>query len=192
MVEFALVLPLLLILLLTVVDFGRIFSAGITIESAARAAAEKASTAYLTEVTRVAPSPVDPAGYGRIHDAAWKSVCDEADDLPNAVPGSGGSQCDGLPTVVCIHDNADPLCDSAYNDGSGIPAGCRSIDPGARPSNTQLAESAAQTWPYVEVRVCYRFSSVMQMTIPFIGGTLSPLGGDFFLEKTRTFDVANY
>ena len=192
MTEFALVMPLLLILLLTVVDFGCIFSAGITVESAARAGAEKAASAYLTELTRVSPSAVDSAGYSRIHDAAWESVCDEADGLPNSAPGSGGGQCDGLPTVVCVHDGTDPLCGSDYNDSSGLPGGCRSIDPGARPSNTQLAESATQSWPYVEVRVCYRFSSIMQMTIPFVGGNLSPLGGDFFIEKSRMFDVANY
>ena len=114
--EFALVFPLLLVLLLTVADFGRIFAAGITIESAARAAAETAAGQYLTELTRVSPSPIATAGYQRIHDAAWQSICDEASSLPNASPGSGGGQCSGLPTVVCVHDNADSMCASAYND----------------------------------------------------------------------------
>ncbi len=40
LVEFALVLPLLLILLLGVADFGRVFAAGITLEAAARNASE--------------------------------------------------------------------------------------------------------------------------------------------------------
>ena len=40
LVEFALVLPMLLVLLLGVADFGRVFAAGITIEAAARNAAE--------------------------------------------------------------------------------------------------------------------------------------------------------
>src|SRR3954468_21768566 len=80
MTEFALVLPLLLILLLTIVDFGRIFSAGIMIESAARAAAETASSQFLTESNRVAaiPATIDTAGYARIHEKAWQIVCDEA------------------------------------------------------------------------------------------------------------------
>ncbi|HET7029387.1 MAG TPA: TadE family protein [Candidatus Limnocylindrales bacterium] len=192
LVEFALVFPILLILLLTIVDFGRIFSAGITVESAARTAAETAAGQYLTEMTRVSPAAIDTAGYQRIHDAAWQSICDEASSLPNATAGSGGSQCGGLPTVVCVHDNTDPLCGSDYNDAGGIPAGCPSIAVASRPSNSQVGESGSQTWPYVEVRVCYRFSSVLQMQIPFIGGTLSPIGGDFFIEKTRVFDVTNY
>lgn len=192
MVEFALVFPLLLVLLLTVADFGRIFSAGIVTESAARAAAETAAAEYLTELLRVSPATIDTAGYTKIHQTAWQSVCDEAASLPNATPGSGGSQCVGLPTVVCVHDNVDPLCGDSYNDSGGIPTGCPTLAPGARPTNTQEAESGTQSWPYVEVRVCYRFSSVMQLQLPFIGGTISPIGGDFFLEKTRVFDVANY
>jgi hypothetical protein len=93
---------------------------------------------------------------------------------------------------VCVHDNADPLCGSAYNDSLGIPAGCPSEDVGARPTNAQAGESGTQSWPYVEVRVCYRFSSVMTARLPFLGITLSPIGGDFYLEKARVFDVANY
>ena len=46
MVEFALILPLLLVFLLGVVDFGRIFTAGITMEAAARNAAEAAAQEY--------------------------------------------------------------------------------------------------------------------------------------------------
>ena len=194
MVEFALVFPLLLVLMLTVADFGRIFSAGIVAESAARTAAETAAGEYLTELLRVTPTPgtIDSAGYARIHEAAWQTICDEAATLPNATPGGSGSQCAGLPTVVCVHDNADPLCASSYNDSGGIPAGCPALSSGTRPANTQQAESPGQSWPYVEVRVCYRFTSVLRMDIPFIGGSLSPLGGDFFLEKTRVFEVANY
>jgi hypothetical protein len=192
LVEFALVFPLMLVLLLTVVDFGRIFSAGIVIESAARTAAETAAAEYLREALRVAPGPVTPSGYAGIHQSAWQSVCDEAAALPNATPAVGGGECSGLPTVVCIHDGADPACGDAYNAGGGIPAGCPSLGAGSRPLNTQQAEVGTNSWPYVEVRVCYRFSSLMRVDIPFIGGTLSPLGGDFFLERTRTFTVANY
>jgi hypothetical protein len=135
---------------------------------------------------------IDNAGYARIHQSAWQTVCDEAAKLPNATAAAPGSQCSGLPTVVCVHDNADPMCTDSYNDSGGIPAGCPTLAAGVRPSNTQQPESGTQTWPYVEVRVCYRFSSILQVQIPFIGGTLSPLGGDFFLERARVFDVANY
>ena len=192
LVEFGLILPLMMVLLLTIVDFGRLFSAGIMIESAARTAAETAAAEYLREATRVAPNPVDSAGYASIHQMAWQSICDEADRLPNAVPASGGGQCDGLPTVVCVHDGADPLCSTSYNDASGIPGGCPSLQPGARPNNTQQAEFGSNSWPYVEVRTCYRFATLLSLNIPFIGGSLSTLGGDFFIERARTFTVANY
>ena len=192
LVEFALIFPLLMLLLLTIVDFGRLFSAAITTESTARTAAETASAEYLREALRVFPGPVTTTGYTSIHQAAWQSVCDEAASLPNAVPGSGGGQCAGLPTVVCVHDNADPLCGDVYNAPSGVPPGCPSLGAATRPINSQLSELGANTWPYVEVRVCYRFSALMRVDIPFIGGTLSTLGGDFYIEKVRTFSVANY
>jgi hypothetical protein len=192
LVEFALVLPLLMVLLLTVVDFGRVFSAGITMESAARTAAETASAEYLQEATRVAPGPIDATGYAAIHKAAWQSICDEAAGLANAAPGSGGGECTGLPTVVCVHDDTDPLCGDEYNSAGGIPAGCASLQVGVRPTNVQLPELGANSWPYVEVRTCYRFSALIGINIPWVGGTLSPLGGDFYLERIRTFDVANY
>lgn len=181
-----------MVLLLTIVDFGRLFSAGITIESAARTAAETAAAEYLRESLRVAPAAVDTTGYTKIHQVAWQSVCDEAASLPNATAGSGGGECDGLPTVVCVHDGADPLCSDAYNASSGIPAGCPSLQPGARPTNVQRAESGSNSWPYVEVRTCYRFSTLLRLDIPVIGGTISTLGGDFFIERARTFSVANY
>ena len=187
LVEFALVFPLLLILLLTVVDFGRVFSAGIVTESAARAAAEVAATEYLRAAT-----PISASGYAAIHQAAWQSICDEAAALPNATPATGGGECGGLPTVVCVHDNADPHCGNAYNTGGSIPGGCPSLQAGVRPTNVQEPESGTNSWPYVEVRVCYRFSAILSLDIPWIGGTLSPLGGDFFLERTRAFDVTNY
>ena len=162
LVELALVLPLLLVLLLTISDFGRLFNAGITIESAARTAAETASAEYLREALRVAPGPVTLSGYTSVHQAAWQSVCNEASSLPNATPGSGSGECDGLPTVVCVHDGVDPLCAKAYNAGGGIPAGCPSLEAGTRPTHAQLPESGSNSWPYVEVRVCYRFNALLR------------------------------
>src|SRR5688500_12773484 len=46
-VEFALVLPRLIVLFLGIADFGRVFHAGIVIESASRNAAESAAQEYL-------------------------------------------------------------------------------------------------------------------------------------------------
>ena len=190
------ILPIMFVLLLTVADFGRLFASGITIESAARTAAEVAAGDYLVEL-RLMPGQVPPlttAGYDRVHHAAWESVCDEAAGLPNATPGSGGSQCSDLPTVVCIHDApnpgdpGDPNCGNLYNAGVGGTTGCPVVAAGT--SNVQTG--GAEASKYVEVRVCYRFSAFFGMDIPFLGGALSPLAGNFYLERVRTFTVADY
>ena len=58
LVEFALVLPMLLVLLLGIADFGRIFQAGIVTETAARNGAE---TAALERLRAKPPSGSGPA-----------------------------------------------------------------------------------------------------------------------------------
>jgi hypothetical protein len=175
-----------------VADFGRLFASGITLESAARAAAETAAGTYLVEL-RLMPSglpPLTTAGYDRVHRAAWESICDEASSLPNAAPGTGGSECSDLPTVVCVHDGADPGCGTLYNVGSSGTTGCTQVT-GAT-DNTPHDPSATPS-KYVEVRVCYRFSTILPgIDIPFLGGRLSPLSGNFYLERVRTFTVADY
>ena len=191
LVEFSLILPILLILLLAVADFGRLFATGITIESAARTAAETAAIEYFREFAAVTPAPLDAAAYGRVHEQAWRTVCDEAQSLPNATPSSGG-ECDGLPTIVCVHDGGDTSCSTLYNSSGTPPAGCPALA-GAPPNNTQAAQAGfSETSKWVEVRVCYRFTTVFSLQLPFIGGTLTPLGGEFFLERIRTFTVADY
>jgi len=187
--EFTLVVPILLVILLTVADFGRLFATSITVESATRAAAELAASEYLREMTGLPlGSNLSPEGYDRVHQYAWSTVCGEAASLPNATPNPG-AQCDGLPTVVCVHDGIDPACSSVYNASGGIPAGCPDLDAGVRPNNGQTNGGESR---YVEVRVCYRFTTFFNLVLPFIGGSLSPLGGDYYVERTRTFTVADY
>ncbi len=183
--EFALVIPILLFVLLTIGDFGRFFATGITIESTARTAAEVAAQEYLAEVEAGVVLP--DYDYALIHRAAWQSVCDETRGQPNMTPSSGGAQCDGIPTMVCVHDTNDPTCGTVYNDASGVPAGCSSFS-GGTPGTTKDGQSHV----YVEVRVCYRFSTLLKVDLPFIGGVLSPLSGDYYIERTRTFTVADY
>jgi hypothetical protein len=189
LVEFALVMPIMLVVLLTVADFGRLFASALTVESAARTAAEVAANEYQREMLALAPTPLSDADYARIHQSAWQSICNEAGGLPGVTTASG-SQCSGLPTVVCVHDGADTHCGDSYNDSAGIPSGCPTLDPGGRPSNTQSGGS--ETSKYVEVRICYRFNTLFNPVIPFVGGSLTPLGGYFDLERTRTFTVVDY
>lgn len=179
LVEFTLILPVMLIILLVVADFGRLFAAGITVESAARNAAELAAARYNQAL--IEPS-ID---YAEIHRLAWSSVCTEASGLPNATPGGGG-ECNGLPTRVCVHDAADSNCGAVYNGASGT-AGCAAVSSGMSNSMT-----GGIIQKYVEVRVCYRFNTIFSMTLPSIGGPLEALGGDFYLESSRVFAVADY
>ncbi len=185
--EFTLVLPLILLVLLTVADFGRYFAATIAVESAARTAAEIAAAEYLREA-----QPLDTAGYARIDSYAWQSVCDEIGRLPNAVPAATpGAQCGGVPTLVCVHDGADPDCATVYNVGTGgLPTQCSSLQPAAAPTNAQTGGSETST--YVEVRVCYRFNTFIPMRLPFFGIDLVPIIGDFYVERARAFTVADY
>jgi hypothetical protein len=184
--EFALVVPILLLILLTVSDFGRYFAASISLESMARTAAEVAAQEFVQEY---AADPLATPSYALIHKTAWQSVCDEGHDLPNMTPGSGGNECSDLPTMVCVHDGVDPTCGAVYNDGGSLPpAQCGALQPGAAPAPTR----DSQAHVYVEVRVCYRFSSFFQLTIPFFDISLTPLSGDFYIERARQFTVADY
>src|SRR5687767_13099391 len=105
MVEFSLVLPMLLVLLLGVADVGRVFAAGIIVEASARNAAEAAAQEYLQ--LRRNSAPPTSADYDRIRDVAFAAVCDEAERLPDRV-GSGAG-CVSPASAICIHDDASEL-----------------------------------------------------------------------------------
>ncbi len=182
--EFALVLPILLVLLLGIADFGRVFSAGIAIEASARNGAEAAAQEYVQLLRNKAA--VDPSDYSMLHNVALESVCDEAALLPNKV--GSGSTCTMPAIGVCIHDH------------TGGDAGCGSEALTAPKECTQLHDG----WPtapalvpadelaYVEVRVCYKFTTlfnIQNLQLPF-GWGLSL--GDLYLQKSRTFSVACY
>ena len=186
MVEFALVLPMLLVLLLGVADFGRVFAAGITVEAAARNAAEAAAQEYLL-LKRDTTLPLPAADYQRIHEVAIESACEEAATLPNH---SGGGLCSMPMVAVCVHDDFDPHCAAE----SGLaPAGCTSIlSMPSNPVNSGPDGANGGRLPQVEVRVCYRFTTLISLTdlrLPF-GWGLSL--GDVWLQKDRWFTVADY
>ena len=190
LVEFAMFLPVLLLLLLTVADFGRYFAAGITIESVARTAAELTAREYLREEAATGGGALSPAAYARVHAHAWQTVCNEAADLPGIVTGGSDNPCSGIATVVCVHDFSDPGCANSYNDGGGIPSGCAALAPAARPNNAIGGSSEASR--YVEVRVCYEFETILPVEIPGLGGPLTPLQGAFDIERDRVFTVVDY
>jgi len=186
LVEFALVLPLLLVLLLGIADFGRVFSAGITLEAAARNAAEAAAQEYLQ--VRRDSAPISGADFDRIQTLALERVCADADPLPNQA--SSGLTCTMPAAGICIHDTAAELSNYGARCGSGAsgaPTECTALHsawPTTAPVTGQL--------PWVEVRACYRFTTLINLTnlsLPF-GWGLSL--GDVWLQKDRTFTVADY
>jgi TadE-like protein len=193
LVEFALILPLLLVVLLGVVDFGRVFTAGITMEAAARNAAEAAAQEY-QQIIRNTPTP-GPADYQRIHGVALTELCGEAKVLPNrAVDGTGN--CTMPITAVCVHDQyrADPVCGQA---GSPVPAECGDISGWSAeppdPSNKMLTHGTPPQTPvpYIEVRTCYQFTTLfnLHLQLPF---NWSLNLGDIWMQRSRFFVVGDY
>jgi hypothetical protein len=199
MVEFALILPLLLVLFLGIADFGRVFAAGITLEAAARNAAEVVAEEYrrnppdgvYADQTLPAPSPgdpaYDPAYYQPLHELAARTACREAGGLDNSTFDAATDQCfdpvtgEGMPVfLVCIHDNADPLCSQpAFSAPIPDPQCSALLDP---PVNTM--EGGNEHSRYVEVRICYRFSMLIQVPVLSLN--------DVWLQKSRVFTVAYY
>jgi hypothetical protein len=183
LVEFALVFPMLLVLLLGVADFGRVFHAGIVTESAARNSAEAAAQEYLQ--FRREATAADSADFDRITAMAVAAVCEEAERLPNRQ--MSGSTCTMPVMAVCIHD--DPLELTNYT-------GCSA--PGSVPPEcSELLSGWSSLWspgmlPSVEVRVCYRFDTLVNLRdlqLPLANGLDI---GSIWLQKGRVFTVADY
>jgi hypothetical protein len=85
--------------------------------------------------------------------------------------------------LVCIHDNADPLCQQpAFGVTIPDPQCSALLDP---PENTMDGWTAGtEQSRYVEVRICYRFS--MLINVVYL-----PLD-DVWLQKARVFTVAYF
>jgi hypothetical protein len=196
LVEFALLLPMLLVLFLGVADFGRVFHAGIVVEAAARNAAEVVAEEYRRNppgpLSDPAP-PGDPTYYQPLHDLGARIVCEELRTLPSTTYNPATREChvnDGDPTtydwmpviLVCVHDEEDPLCPTpAFGATIPDPECSALLEPiGPAMEGTDAGEDSR----YVEVRVCYRFTTLVSLPILSIG--------DVWLQKDRTFTVADY
>jgi len=194
--EFTILIPLLMIILLGVVDFGRVFQAAIVLNSAARAAAEAASLEYLrTQEIRTSPPAgwSQPAYFDQIHQVASAAACQEARVLPNTTYLAGPPvSCATWPAVaVCVHDanTVDPACGVASTGYTKGPAEC------------PLSNAAGNTWngatedvqahDYVEVRVCYRFTTLFNLDFDLPMGAGIHIG-DIYLQAIGAFVVADY
>jgi hypothetical protein len=183
MVEFALVMPILLVLFVGLADFGRIFANSILLEAAARNGAELASNEYLAGppggVPLDAPSTGDAAYYSNLRQLAARAICAETRELPNTRYDVSTATCPGMPLIqVCIHDGVDPDC-NAEAFGTPIPASCNDMTNRAL---TNSQDGSRERW--VEVRVCYRFTSLVD--VPLVSF------GEFWLERSRSFAIPCY
>lgn len=201
LVEFGLVLPLLLVILLGVADFGRVFQAGIAEEAAVRNAAEAAAEQYVQflECGVGNPDPLcgglpDPAQYDTLHTEALEVACREAERIPGRMPANWTSiavsgNCTMPITAVCIHDNSagDSSCGA---EAASAPADCTEMNdpwsPAPDPSRPTVTDGTDSYFgrPYVEVRMCYRFDPLFSFAL----GSW----GSIWMQKTNYFVVTNY
>jgi len=199
LVEFALVLPLLLVLFLGIADFGRVFSAGIIIEAAARDAAEiVANDARMVELK-------DPACdatcrvpiYSALRARGAQAACDEAKRLPATTPDATGTCAGRIIVGICIHDSVAASPQSG-DPGCGIATGETDVgecDLLAHPwTNTQDgisdvdASGNTQTaLRFVETRICYRFLPAYGIAdLPIVSYVVPSV----YLQRDRTFIVS--
>ena len=88
---------------------------------------------------------------------------------------------DRMPVVtICIHDNADPLCEEpAFAADIPDPECSSLLEP-----IVNTMEGGTEDSRYVEVRICYLFTTLMRLPILSLG--------DIWLQKDRAFTVADY
>jgi hypothetical protein len=204
---------MLLVLLLGIADFGRVFTAGITLEAAARDGGEAAA---LERLRNPPTTPGDVAYYQHLHLLAAQTVCHETSGLPNstrqasqtdppATPfaadlcpdytGTSGSFHAGMAVVrACVHDGGDPICGQPIpgygptvpNDASSGASFCPQVqDMADHPSNAAAGNTPSY---WVEVRACYHFTTLfnLHVQLPLSAGLNL---GDIWLERSRTFVV---
>lgn len=181
---------MLLVLLLGVVDFGRVFAAGITLEAATRNAAEAAAQEYVQVIRNNGSGTLSSSDYRHLHQVALATLCHEGTVLPNF--SGSGTTCSMPLAAVCVHNAPDasflpdPACDGS--DAPAPPTGCGTLSDSWSPNNAQGSGALA----YVEVRACYQFTTLFNLRnleLPF-GWSLTL--GDIYLQRTRDFTVACY
>jgi hypothetical protein len=181
--EFALIVPILFVILIGVADLGRVFIAGVDLETAARDAAEKGGQEYVANP----PGPLSttaPGGngsyYGALDAKVASAACSESAELPNTDINTANQTCATWPVVrVCVHDGADVQCGQPINGFvSVIPPECSDMN--SAWSNSQ--NGSTERW--VEVRLCYKYTAILHTDFFHLG--------DIYLERRRQFVIPCY
>ena len=188
LVEFALVLPMLLVLLLGIADFGRVFAAGIALEAAARDAAEVGA---LERLRNGGPPDLvaDPDYYEELHTVIASAACEEMEVIPPPRDYIAGPDCPQLSAIrVCVHDGGDVECGvptPGYD--AAVPQGCTDLY--SAPSPPWYSISGGETGSHrVEVHVCYQFTTMFDLNLSLPMNTGLSLG-DIYLQRARAFVV---
>ncbi|MCI0583917.1 MAG: pilus assembly protein [Chloroflexi bacterium] len=117
--EFALIAPILLLIVVAIADFGRLYNSMVAIESAAREAADYGTfkSSYWDPFTAPPNPPVTFAEMERrACTAAWGSHLEGYSEPPGTV---NHATCDN-PVVTCaVEPNGPPAQDCASYDGAG-------------------------------------------------------------------------
>jgi hypothetical protein len=183
MAEFALVTPVLIMLVVLVADFGRVFAASLAIEAATRNAAEVVANAYLANPPgplNAAAPPAVTAYYRNLHALGVRSICAEMADQANTNYDPVTGTCVGMPLIrICIHDNQDSEC-SGEAQGAAIPGACSELGSVMTNANGGVASPR-----WTEARACYRFTPILA-NLPILSFA------DIWLQRGRAFTIPCY
>ncbi len=190
LVEFALLLPLLLVIVLGVVDFGRVFQAGIVMESATRAGQRPGAVEYLREVQQ--GSGVEP-DYDLIRERGCRGrmsrgEAPNVDRTPNLVRQ--------WPIIrVCIHDLAAGRYRLRQPEYFGIrraiPEQCPETESRLLVQRARLRSLPTDANPDA-ARSVRRGSDVLSLHHAHSPRMSSSPFGEVFLQKESVFTVADY
>ena len=172
-VEFALVLPIMVFLLFAILDFARIYTTMMSVESAAREAADYGTTLGAGKWETTGPSPTTADGTVA---EMQKRACVAASDL------TGYADPDGDPATGNCTNPAFAYC---LTPTVGGPCG-----PPTAPANADCADPLKATPCRVTVTLTFDFDLFAPMRIEFHGVNLG-LPGSITFQRDSTFAMTD-
>ena len=165
-VELALVVPILMFLFLAIADFGRIFATMLTVEAAAREAADF-GTLYPWQWDPDNPAPPDTPNATTTIAGMTQRACVATSSLPGYVGAPDHSTCTN-PTVTIVLDDSPKV----------VPDACHQVPREAIPCN-------------VVVTLEYDFQLIVPLNINFFGTTLG-FPSTLSFDRVSTFAISDF